>query len=57
MHGCDIIFTPDTAEKVRGELRKHLGGVCPCDENQRCPLLPDDITQLMPCRGEQRQTA
>ena len=57
MYGCDLIFTPDVAEKVRGELRKRLGGTCPCDEDQRCPLLPDDLTDLMPCRGEKKPAA
>lgn len=52
MHGCDIVFTPKVAEQVKAELRKQLGGKCPCDDNQRCPLLPDDLTDLMPCRSE-----
>jgi hypothetical protein len=57
MYGCDLIFTPEVAEKVRGELRKRLGGMCPCDRDQRCPLLPDDLTDLMPCRGEKQRVA
>jgi hypothetical protein len=49
MHGCDLVFAPEVAEKVKRELRKQLGGTCPCDENQRCPLLPDDLSNLSPC--------
>lgn len=47
MHGCDLVFTPDVASKVKATLREQLGGVCPCDENRRCPLLPDDMTDLI----------
>ena len=47
MQGCDLVFTPETAEKVKTELRRQLGGVCPCDNDRRCPLLPDDFTALM----------
>lgn len=52
MHGCDLLFAPEVAEKVKATIREQMGGVCPCDEDQRCPLLPDDLTDLMPCRTD-----
>lgn len=52
MHGCDIIFTPETAEKVKATLREQWGGTCPCDDDRRCPLLPDDLTGLLPRRSD-----
>jgi hypothetical protein len=59
MHGCDLVFTPETAEQVRTELRKQFGGTCPCDTGQACPLLPADLdlTNLTPCRSERRASA
>lgn len=52
MHGCDIVFSADTAEKVKAELSRQWGQ-CPCDET-RCPLLPrdSDIANLAPCLAE-----
>jgi hypothetical protein len=59
MYGCDLVFTPETAEQVRTELRKQFGGTCPCDTGQACPLLPADLdlTNLTPCRSERRASA
>lgn len=48
MYGCDLLFTPEAAVKVRAELRDKLGGECPCDRGERCPLLPDDMVALLP---------
>lgn len=50
MQGCDLVFAPETAEMVKAELRKQWNGRCPCDGDRRCPLLPDDLSQLIPCR-------
>jgi hypothetical protein len=50
MHGCDIVFTPEVAEKVKATLNERWGQ-CPCDA-RRCPLLPDALDDLMPCRTE-----
>jgi len=50
MRGCDLVFSPEMAEKVKDTLSELWGGTCPCGKGQRCPLLPDDLTNLMPCR-------
>lgn len=46
MYGCDLIFTPGEAEKVRGEIRAKMGA-CPCEQGRRCPLLPADLGPLL----------
>lgn len=46
MFGCDLLFTPETAIKVREEIGKHYGQ-CPCERGLRCPLLPDDMGPLL----------
>ena len=46
MYGCAILFSPEVAEQVRAEIRKHVGSY-PCDEGHPCPLLPDDVTELL----------
>lgn len=48
MYGCDLLFPPETAKKVRAELRRNLGGQCPCDRDEKCPLLPADLSPLLP---------
>jgi hypothetical protein len=59
MYGCDLVFTPETAEQVRAELRKRFDGKCPCENDRACPLLPADLdlTNLAPCRSERRASA
>lgn len=46
MYGCDLLFTPEMAAKVLAEGRARGGGSCACDRNERCPLLPADLTLL-----------
>jgi hypothetical protein len=53
MRGCELLFTPEVAEKVHRTISEQLGGVCPCDVGRRCPLLPDDITDLLPRREDE----
>lgn len=45
-YGCEILFDAETAERVKGEVRSHMGGECPCDRNEACPLLPADGSGL-----------
>lgn len=47
MYGCDLLFTPETAREIKAELRDKMGA-CPCDMGKRCPLLPADLTPLLP---------
>lgn len=47
MRGCELIFTPDVAQKVQRTISEQMGGMCPCDVGQRCPLLPDDPADLL----------
>lgn len=46
MYGCDLIFTPATAAKVRAEISDKMGS-CPCEDGRRCPLLPEDLGPLL----------
>lgn len=46
MYGCEILFDAVTADKVRTEVRAQMGGVCPCDVDKKCPLLPDPVIPL-----------
>jgi hypothetical protein len=50
LYGCDLLYSPEIALQVRTEVASHLGGACPCMLNQRCPLLPDDLTPLLQVR-------
>jgi hypothetical protein len=50
MYGCDLLYSPEVAAKVRAELRRVMGS-CPCDLDQKCPLLPADVTKLLPRRA------
>lgn len=43
MYGCEILFDAPTAEAVKAEVRRQLGGECPCDIGQTCPLLPSPV--------------
>lgn len=55
MDGCDLLFNPETAAKVRGQVRANLGGECPCDRGEPCPLLPADFAErLIPLQRETR---
>lgn len=47
LHGCDLLFTPESAEKVKGQVREMMGGQCPCDLDMKCPLLPEDLGPLL----------
>lgn len=47
MYGCDVVFTPEVAEQVKTEVRKQMGGTCPCEDGQACPLLPADGNVVM----------
>jgi hypothetical protein len=52
MCGCDLVFAPGTAERVRATLREHMGG-CPCERGGKCPFLPDtveDVADLLRCK-------
>ena len=40
MYGCYVLFDAETAAEVQAEVRAKMGGVCPCDEDKQCPLLP-----------------
>lgn len=48
MHGCDILFTPVVAGQVKAAVRQHMGGTCPCEDDRTCPLLPEDLTVILP---------
>lgn len=41
VNGCDVLFDAETAARVRTEVSSRMGGVCPCDDGRRCPLLPE----------------
>lgn len=46
MYGCELVFDAETAEMVRAEVSSRLGGVCPCEADDPCPLLPADMSIL-----------
>ena len=46
MYGCDLLFSPETAEQVRAVVRERCGG-CRCESGGWCPLLPVDIGPLL----------
>lgn len=46
MYGCDLLFTPEMATKVRETITTALGQ-CPCEAGKRCPLLPADLAPLL----------
>lgn len=43
MYGCELVFDVETAAKVRAEVSSRLGGVCPCEADESCPLLPENL--------------
>jgi hypothetical protein len=47
VYGCELIFNRVEAEQVKAGVRAACGGECPCDRNERCPLLPDDLRPLV----------
>jgi hypothetical protein len=47
MYGCELLFTKAEAAEVQAQVRKAVGGPCPCDEGRKCPLLPDDLGPLL----------
>lgn len=47
MYGCDLLFSPATAAKVREQARANLGGQCPCERGEPCPLLPADFAERL----------
>jgi hypothetical protein len=46
LYGCDVVFDAETAKRVRAEVSARLGGVCPCEADVPCPLLPADMGTL-----------
>ena len=48
MYGCEVVFDEATAELVQAEIRARLGGVCPCEADQPCPMLPVDMSKFFP---------
>jgi len=49
-YGCELLFTVETAAKVREDITRATGKPCPCEVGRRCPLLPDDLTPLLQVR-------
>lgn len=47
-YGCEVAFDAETAAKVRAEVSARLGGMCPCDRDEPCPLLPQSSAPLLP---------
>jgi hypothetical protein len=46
-YGCEILFDAETAERVKREVRDRMGGECPCDRDEQCPLLPAGSSGLV----------
>lgn len=42
MLGCEVLFDDETASGIHAEIRARRG-VHPCEEGQRCPLLPNPV--------------
>lgn len=44
MYGCEVLYDAETAERVKAQVRgmMGMGGQCPCDRDQPCPLLPEN---------------
>jgi hypothetical protein len=58
MHGCDLLFTPKTAENVKRAVRdSQAGGQCACDLDLKCPLLPADIGALLKAAPDAESSA
>lgn len=46
-YGCEVVYDAETAALVRAEIQARLGGECPCDRDEPCPLLPrSGVTSL-----------
>lgn len=47
-YGCEVVYDAETAALVRAEVQARLGGECPCDRDETCPLLPLKFAPSVP---------
>jgi hypothetical protein len=46
MRACEVVFSPEKAERTRVMIERLTGKACPCDRGKRCPLFPVEQEEL-----------